>query len=332
MDGQEVRCVIQFPDQLEFVFDHLADPPGNALRVALPGRFPGQLLQPLLAGIAFGGLFVRVFVTEFFQAEAALLRELDAARHGLLVALVQPQHVLRRAQMPLGIGLKPETRAIDSHALAHTDQNVGDRLALRRMHPRIGHGHHRDGPLLGPFLQPLEAHRVAAVEQQRRGQRHPVSAGVGQARQTGYLPQGAGRDDQQHLPPGMRAEFRQAEFALTLCGPPLSECEQAAQAAPCGAVARIANDFRSVTGLKARARKEADTGLARRDMAPHHAGNAVAIGQPDGRQPQFCGPVDHFRRVRGAAQKGEVACRRQFGVGLCHSVRSLWKGFQAARA
>ena len=322
VDGQEIRGVIQLPDQFEFVFDHPADPLRNTAGVTLLRRFPGQVLQPLLTAEAFGGLFVRIFIAQFVQAEAALLRQLDAARHGVPVTLVQPQHVARRAQMALGVGLEPEPGGIDGHALAHAHQHVGDGLALGDVHPGVGHRHHRDGPLLRPFLQPPEALGVAAVEQQRRGQRQAVGAGVGQPRQTGHFPRRAGRNGQQQLPRGMRAEFGEAEIAFTLRGPPLSQGEKAAQTAPGRAVARIADDLRSVAGLKARARQKADAGLARRGMAPHHAGNAVAIGQPDRRQPQFRGPADHFRRVGGAAQKRVIACRRQFGVSLCHA----WQG------
>ena len=101
--------------------------------------------------------------------------------------------------------------------------------------------------------------------------------------------------------------------------------EQAAQAPPGGAVARIGEDVgRSVAEHEPRAGDDAKAlggglVLARENMRAHDAGDGIAVGDSHARKPQLHRLRDDFLRVRGSAQEREIRRRGKLRVMRVHA-------------
>src|SRR3546814_6756754 len=73
--------------------------------------------------------------------------------------------------------------------------------------------------------------------------------------------------------------------AVSFLGTPLAQGEQAAEPTVGGAVGRKAEQLRSIRRHEAGADEKLDLHLLRRQVRAHHAGQRVAVGDGDRRQP-----------------------------------------------
>ena len=110
-------------------------------------------------------------------------------------------------------------------------------------------------------------------------------------------------------------------FALRRAAP--AEGEQPREPAIGGAVGRIGEQARRVAQKSSRAPTMKRTpSLLRRHMSAHHAGQAVAVGDREGREAERRRGDRQLLRMRGAAQEGEIGGRLQLGVGGASVVAS----------
>ena len=77
-----------------------------------------------LRRLAFRHRFIRVFVTELVEREAAGFGDLDGAGKRLFVAFEQARHLFWRFQMPLGIGFEFQSGLVDGAFLADAGEHV----------------------------------------------------------------------------------------------------------------------------------------------------------------------------------------------------------------
>src|SRR5579862_494484 len=104
-------------------------------------------------------------------------------------------------------------------------------------------------------------------------------------------------------------------FAFTnLLWPAVAGGEQAAEAAVSLAVCRISQHFKTVGGDKPRADKQLDIAIFGLGISAHHTGERVAVSDADACQSEFNGGVDHFLRMRGAAQEREIGGDGELGI------------------
>jgi hypothetical protein len=132
-----------------------------------------------------------------------------------------------------------------------------------------------------------------------------------------FSPQAGRRKHHQFEPEGMRDEVVEREDALAFLGAQVADGEQAREATPGGAVARIGEDVRRAVGKdKPRARMVAQRQvlLALGQMRAHHAGHRIAVAESEPGEPHMLRLQHQFLRVRGPAQEGEVRGDGEFEV------------------
>ena len=117
----------------------------------------------LLRGLARRHRLVGIFVFEFVEREAAGLGDLDRALDRVGKVRKQPRHLLRRLEMPLGIGREPEAGFGDGAFLADAGEDVGERPALRHVIMHIVDGDERRAACVAEFIEQAEPARLVAA-------------------------------------------------------------------------------------------------------------------------------------------------------------------------
>ena len=69
--GEEIAAVVEFMDQLEFLFQLLSDGGGNPVGITPGGAFQGQFPKPAIGVHPLGELFGGIAIVEFVEGEAA---------------------------------------------------------------------------------------------------------------------------------------------------------------------------------------------------------------------------------------------------------------------
>ena len=322
VDGQEVVGKAQLLDQVQLM---LQGPPLALAQPALeaPGRsLPGQVAQVLHGALARRDGLVGVFVAQFRQVEADPGGDLQAALDGAGEAGEQARHLGGGLQAALGVRLQPQAGLVDRAALADAGQDVLQGPPAGVVVEDVAHCDQRRPGRRAQGLQPGQLRQVAGAVAAHAA--HPEGSPPG--RRDGLEPSrevrsggvtGRRRQDDAQQALRMVQEVGQGEVAPALARPPLAQGQQAGQPSPGGPVLRIADQVRRPVGEdQARPRQHARPRLQLppRRPGPHHAGHAVAVGDPQGLQPQGGGGLRQFLGVRGGAQEGEVAGRRQLGV------------------
>src|SRR3984893_15653854 len=133
----------------------------------------------------------------------------------------------------------------------------------------------------------------------------------------------------------MLEQIVEIKYAVTLLGAQVAVREQAAEPPPGRTVARIGEDIGRVVG-----KDQARAGLTGErqflfsldEMGPHHAGDGIAIAEPDSIKPDMDCLQHQLLGMRGATQKGKIRgdgefeishayipCRNKRGVGSAMS-------------
>jgi hypothetical protein len=289
---------------------------GHALGVARARADPGQVRQLLLGAAAGAGRLLGILVAERIEAEAATFGDLDRAFDRLGSAPEQARHLGRFLQVALGVGRQAKAGRVDGAVLAHAGERVQERPARGHVHAHVVGRNQRGTAGRGAFGQMLEAPRIVAAVEHLAGQ----IAGAGKApaepgkrllkRGIGVL----GRQDDEHLAFAVVFQLRQGEATIALLGAALAECQQAAEAAVGGPVARIAQHLGTVLGHQARADQQLEARLLGSRVGAHHAGQGVAVGDAQRGQAQRLGGEHQLVRMRAAAQEAVVAGHLQLGI------------------
>ena len=78
------------------------------------------------------------------------------------------------------------------------------------------------------------------------------------------------------------------------------------------------------SGMKAPSADSADAGVApAMAVPPHHARDAVAVGDADAGKPEMPGLLHQLLRVRAATQEREIRGDGKLGVGRCRRICGL---------
>ena len=125
-------------------------------------------------------------------------------------------------------------------------------------------------------------------------------------------------------------DIGQPQATIALRRAPLAEGQQPGEPAIGGPVGGIAEDFRPVLGHQAGADKQPQADLLGRDMGAHHAGQAVAVGDPEGRKAEGGRGGHQLIGMRGGTQKTEVG--RGLELGIARAVTLALHGFHTCRA
>ncbi len=183
MDGEEIGRVVQLGDQRKFLDDCVAHLAGEAVRVTPGSSLPGQIFKVGLRGFPFGHRFVGIFVFQLVEREGASLRDLDAAAKRILMAAEEPRHLLRRFDMPLGIGFEAEAGLGNGAFLADAGEHVLKGAAVRGVIERGVGGNEWKPRALAEFGECRDAGTIVAtigmprreIEPRRRAQRLPYA-------------------------------------------------------------------------------------------------------------------------------------------------------------
>lgn len=123
------------------------------------------------------------------------------------------------------------------------------------------------------------------------------------------------RQQDQHLARSMGRDVRDAETALALGRATLTERQETAEAAPGGAIGRIAEKPRAAVQVEAGAGQEAQAHLLGRCVRAHHAGDGVAVGEAERGDAECLGVGDELVRMRAAFEERKVGDGLQLGIG-----------------
>ncbi len=203
---------------------------------------------------------------------------------------------------------------VDRAMLADAGQHILQLPPLGRV---IQHVAHRDERQPGPFGDERKmgeaAGIVATIEVMRREvgtagkiRRHPCC----EFDHIIFI----GRQHDEDLSLAMGDDIGVVEMAFALGRAPLSQGQEARQAAISGAVLRVGEEAGAVGEIEPDADDEADIGNLCGVMGAHQAGDAVPIGDRDRLVAERRGGRDQFVGMRGAAQEREIAGDLQFGV------------------
>ena len=143
MHRQEIPRVVELRDDAQFFLDGIAHVRRNAIGIAHRRALPGQVGKMLVRRQAGRDRFVRIFIGQFPEREAAALDDVFRAPHRLGIIAEQPLHLLRRFQMPLGIRLQRKTRLIDAASEADAGHHILQRTPIRQVVEHVVGRHHR---------------------------------------------------------------------------------------------------------------------------------------------------------------------------------------------
>jgi hypothetical protein len=240
----------------------------------------------------------------------------------------QPLHLLRALEAPVGEALAPEAQFVDRAFLADRGDHVLQHALVGTMVEDVpgGEAAHAEPPR--HRVQRVEPRRVARAAAQGVDEGSAVAPNVGGVGQRG----GRGRirrirDERRHQPLAPGGDILPVEEALPLLAlaavdPPLADGQQPRQPRPGGAVLRPHQQRIAVHQVQPAARDQPHMGRLARQQRPHHAGNAVAVGDPQRIIAQVRRRREQLLTGRGAAQEGEVAGRLQLDVGHCGGRRT----------
>ena len=330
--GEEIGRVAHLCDEREFMADRGGNSVGHACGIAECRARPGKGFERLLLAGKPLAQFIGIFIGQLIEREGEAAQECQRLLDGLGRLPKNALHFARGFQMPFGIGGKPRAGIVDGDALAHAGEHIGERAARGLVHVDIIGGDERQ-PVFG--RQRMARHQRAA---------HGAAIGHG-----GGDPDAAGRDgfhrvdpcgqggfvdvlrveDDELQPFGMFREIVEEERALAFRGAQIAARQQPRQPPVGGAVSRIGENIgRCVSEDEPRAGRDMqlmhDIGIvAGIDMRPHDAGQRIAVGDADAFQAERRRLRDHFFRVRGPAQEGEIRGDGEFGVGHVTSASSL---------
>ncbi len=157
---QEIRRVVELPDQRQLMRELAPHPLRHAVLIALTDPLPDQPLQRLLRREPRLLDLVGILILELPKVEPAALDQLDRARDRVGMPGEQPRHLLRRLEMPVREPLPPEPGRIDRAPLADAGHHVLQHPPLRVMEQHVPRREQRN-PLRRPHRrQPMQPHLV----------------------------------------------------------------------------------------------------------------------------------------------------------------------------
>ena len=329
MDGEEIRLVLQFADDLQLVVDPRRHAGRHALRIAPAGALMGEMTQLLGRRARQFQRLVGIFVGKALQVELQLGEEPAGLGDRLGIMAEQPLHLVRRLQVPLGIARQKEAGLGQRHMLADRGHHVLQPAPAGRVVEGVVGGQHRRAAARGQMRRPRHAALVEPVMGRRDGQADGAAEGLAQPVQrvgeAGLHCRGVAvlaaaerlrRDHREVQPLAPFQEVGKGEDAASLGRPQIAAAQKPAEPAPAGTVARIGEDVgRRVGKHQPGAGRIGQFRLARGLVGAHDAGHGVAVGNAETGEPQAVGGDHQLLRLRRAGKEGKAAGDADLGKG-----------------
>ena len=177
LDGQKIGGDVEFADQLEFFLERFLDIAAQAFGITPFCAFPGLLSQVFLRCYAVRKGLFRVFVFQLFQPEGAGIGHRARRRDGVRPAGEEALHLLRRLEVPLGIGMEQVPGLGDGGLVADRGHHILQRTPLGLMIMHVVGGEQRQPVGFGQRIEPVDPRDVIAG----------VEVGCGEMAQRGKL-------------------------------------------------------------------------------------------------------------------------------------------------
>ena len=316
MDGEEIASEIEQLDQAQLVAQLLFHLVGDAIRPAPLGAFPRQMLQIVLRRLAVGHRLLGIFVAQLVEAEVQRVGECTRGGNRMRPAGEQPRHFVGRLQMPFGIRVQQETGPGDRRLLADAGDDVLQRPAVGRVIMDVVGRNDRAAIRPRQPVETLDPCLVAAAI--KVGSRDVAKRGNGLAkpRQLGFegieIVTGPGDEGDAFT---MLRDVLQHQLALALGRAHLAAAQQPRQSAIAVAVTGISEQRRRIAKIEPAADQRLQPRFPGGAVQAHHAGQRVAVGDPEAIHAELERPKHQLDRVRGAAQEGERRSDAQLDVG-----------------
>ena len=244
------------------------------------------------------------------------------------MAAEQPRHLRGRFQEPLRIGLELQTGLVDGGLFTDAGQHVLQGTAFIMVVEDGVAGDHGSPRPLGDPGQARQPRPIVAAMSGRRGQIERSRPGLAPGLEPGLesVVEAHRRGDQRDHSLAQRDRLVEIQPALPLGdaglvrvrGPALdaalTDGQQPAKPSVGGAIARIDDQRRSVVEHQPAADQQAQPHRLGRGVGADHAGQAVAVGDPDGDEAKRLGLLDQFGRMRAAFEEAEIGAGVELGV------------------
>ncbi len=182
--GQEIMRVVEFGDEIEFLSQRRAQPIVDPIRETGRGTGPGQILQMSLRGLARRHRLIRILVFKLIERKIDAIGKAQGLPDRLGMIAKQPDHLGRRLEMPLGIGLQQAAGGLDTGLLADATDDVLQHPPLGQVIEHVIGGDQRDADIVRNPLQAGQAPPVVAMMEQAGGEPDALGRQAAQRGQT----------------------------------------------------------------------------------------------------------------------------------------------------
>ena len=177
MDCQEIRCDFHLGDKRQFLFQCRAHFVRDDARIAPRCALPGDILQMLLCCLSPWYWFVGIIVFELVEREFDPVGKADGFGDGAGCFVEKPRHLVRRFQVPFGIGFQKTARLVQRDMLANAGDNVLQLAPFGTVIQHIIGGQQRHACRVCYVLPFPQAAAVIAI--MRHGDPKPKPSGCG---------------------------------------------------------------------------------------------------------------------------------------------------------
>ena len=323
--GEEIARVFELLDQREFLLKRIAYLLGDSVGETPGGALPGEIFEMRLRRLAVRHRLVGIFVFQLVEGVAAGVSDLHGAGKRRFVAGEEPRHLLRRFEMPLGIGLELQPCVMDRAFLADAGENVLQGPAVACVIEHGAGGDEGKANARRQLRKRFDAGAVAAAIRMTGGEveARPEAKRFLDATKLGFkIARGGkivGRQSDEDEAIGVGGNVGEMERAFPLLGAALAKREQAAEPAVSGAVRRVGEQARRIVEIETRADDEFDAAhFFRGKMRADHAGERVTVGDGDCRKPERLCRRHQLLGVRAATQEREIGGDFELGVAWGH--------------
>ncbi len=316
VDGEKIGRVVERADQRQLVLDLAPHFLRHAAGIARAGAEPGKARQLLLRRAALGHRIDGIFVAQLVERESDARRDLGAARHRLGISGEQPRHLVGRLHVPLGIGEEPEAGFVERAMFADAGQHVVQAPARRHVIMHIVGGDERRAVFGRERRQAGEPRRIVAAIKMLGGEKGFGAVDrLDRGEKAAALAAAILRQHDGDLAFGKGGEIGKADIAFALGRAPAAEAEQGRKPAVSGAILGQTKQAATLGQIEPRADHELDARALGGNMGAHDAGQRVAVGDRDRREPKRRRAFDQLLGMRRAAEEAEIGGDLELGVG-----------------
>ena len=280
-DRKKVSLVVQFLDQLQFVFEQALDFRAEALGVTPRGSLPNQFAKILQRRLSGGSEFLGILVAQFIQPKVAAFHHFQSPGERCRDSGKLLLQLILRAQMPFRVRLQERARLGDSGLMPRRCEHIVQRHSGSVVIQHIARRHQRQAGSTGKLAELAQSRpivdspvklseQISAIAQQlnaapqglkirllvappehrragRQSRRVPLVALVpgSEMSQRPAIPRQP-RCDPRHQPSLMCGEILPAKPALSFGSTAAAERQQTAEISIAASIGRPDNQWRRI--------------------------------------------------------------------------------------